>query len=46
MSVESKAAEGAAAEVMAEEKDPSIETYPVTVETAQGDVRPMLYVTL
>lgn len=46
VTVEAKAAEGAAAEMVAAEKDPSIETYPVTVEIAQGDARPMLYVTL
>jgi len=47
VSVESKALvpEGAGAEAAVDE-DPAIETYQVTVETAKGEVRPMLYVTL
>lgn len=48
VSVEAKspALAGAGAEAALEEKDPSIETYPVSVETAGGDPRPMLYVLL
>jgi nitrite reductase/ring-hydroxylating ferredoxin subunit len=44
VSVETETRTLATAEMLAEERDPSIETYAVSVETVEGRERPVLYV--